>query len=190
MSKKIMGLPLPVWLGVAAAGLLLGIYLRHRGTQGSVGSQTAFPTSDPNAGLSTASGDIGSAISGGGVAPAGSGYDPSTEQALLQGLQGGIDQNTAAVGNLVDAIGALLYNVPSSAGSGSSAVGSSTSPNPGGPMILASSTPTKAKAVPKPATKAPAKSPAKIVYATYKKNVKLKAGQTIHYKKGKGYYAA
>jgi hypothetical protein len=47
-------------------------------------------------------------------------------------------------------------------------------------------TPT-AKRVAKPAAKGIAR---KVPYFTYKRNVKLHAGQTLHYTRGRGYYAA
>lgn len=42
----------------------------------------------------------------------------------------------------------------------------------------------------KTAAKKAIAAPAKITYQTYKKDVKLRAGQTLHFTKGKGYYAA
>lgn len=183
MKTKIMGLPLPVWLGVAAAGLLLGLYLRSRTrTSTAVGSGTSYPTSDPNAGYAS---DIGSAVSGGGVAPTPSGYDPATTNSLLAGLGSSIDQNTATEGNLVDAIGSLIYNVPSSAGSGSSVTGGQAR-NP----VTSTSTTPKTKRQPATKTKAPSGSPKKIHYFTRRKDVTLAHGQSVHFTKGKGYYAA
>lgn len=187
MSKKLLGLPLPVWLGVAAAGLLLGIYLRRRSsTSTATGSSTSFPTSDPNAGTSAASGDIGSALAGGGVAPTGSGYDPTTQNNLLAGIGTSIDAETQAISGLADALGVFAYNIPSSAGGGSSVIGQDSSH----PLITSTYPAPKPKAQPAAKAKAPAAAPAKVTYFTLKKNVKLKQGQTIHYTPKKGYYAA
>jgi hypothetical protein len=176
-GKKIMGLPLPVWLGVAAAGLLLGIYLRRKG---SSTSSTLLPAPTPVAD----SGSITGGVSGGGVAPAAPGIDPSTLSELLAGnasLGGSLDSNTAAQGSLIDAIGQLVYNIGSSAGSGSSAQGAQPS-NP-----LSSSTPAKAPAA---VAKTAPKAPTKVTYYTYKKNVPLPKGTSLHFTSGKGYYAA
>lgn len=54
------------------------------------------------------------------------------------------------------------------------------------PKTSVSSTTTASKT----AAKKAASTPKKITYYTYKKNVPLKAGQTLHFTKGKGYYAA
>lgn len=198
MQKKLMGLPLPVWLGVAAAGLLLGLYLRHRSSQGTIASATAAPLSDPNAGLGSSTGDIGSAVSGGGVAPPSSGFDPTTMDNLLQGIASGFAQQSSSEQNLVDAIGSLVYSIPSSGGSGASAPGSDTSL----PWISYDpyTTPTVKKKAPTPSKpKAPARAPAK--FYTYKPGKapagkkaqqapKAPKGKTLHYAKGKGYYYA
>ena len=58
-------------------------------------------------------------------------------------------------------------------------------PTPGALTGGVTPTTTVAKAPPAPAPK-----PKAITYYTYKKNVPLKKGETLHFAKGKGYYAA
>lgn len=179
-GKKFMGLPVVVWLGVAAAGLLLGIYLRSRGGGGS---------SEPTSGWQPITlpgfpeqGSITDAVAGGGVAPAGAGLDPAIMNDLFTGQaeQGqAITTLTTHVDGLVDSIGSLVYAIPSSGGSGASATGNAPAQKP--PPIKTATKPAPKKPLPKP------KPPAK--YWTYKKDVKLGKGQTLKFTAGKGYYA-
>lgn len=185
-GKKIMGLPLAVWLGVAAGGLLLGIYLRRKGGSQStaIGAATSFPLSDPNAGLSSS---LDSGIAGGGISPAsGAGVDPSVFSDLIVN-EGAV---AAQLGSLTDAIGQLVYNVPSSGGAGASGSGKDpylTTTESSAPAAPAVQPPT-----PKPLPKVVARRPPApaVRYYTYKRNVPLVGGKTLHFTKGKGYYAA
>lgn len=188
-GKKIMGLPLYVWLGVAAGGLLLGIYLRRKGSSSGTGAAaTSYPISLPPS-VSSDPGSIDNGVAGGGLPkPSVNTYDPSTVNDLLAGLSYH-DGTTAALTEqtrgLTDAIGSLVFSMGSSGGSGASAAGNgNTSP--------VTNTPTKPKSQPKPPTKKPAAAkPTAVVpihYFTYKKDVPLKKGQTLHFSAGKGYY--
>lgn len=123
-----MGLPAYVWLGAAAVGLLVGLYLRSRGsstTTTNVG--TAVPAT-----TATDTGDFGNATAGGSIAPAGTGLDPGTVAALLGGDSSGGDSPLAdSINNLAATIlggGVAAPQIASSAGSGSSAVGKAASP--------------------------------------------------------------
>lgn len=207
-GKKIMGLPVTVWLGVAAAGLLLGLWLRRRGSSSTdAGSQTSYPLSVP-APISQAPGSLDNAVAGGGLSPATStGVDPT----VFNDLIGTETSMIGKLGDMADAIGALAFNVGSSGGSGASGEGkvpdaapfASSAPlqpapapdNPDSPVKAPPPPPTPAKAklpqVKKPAPRPPAKvTSTPTHYFTYKKNVKLGRNQTVHFTKGKGYYAA
>lgn len=183
-GKKIMGLPVVVWMGVAAAGLLLGIYLRRKGSSsGTVASTTSYPLSTTVPGTTDLSGLTG-AVAGGGLAQGStvSAIDPQTLNDLLSGqasVTGAEQVLTEQTQGLTDAIGSLVFSMPSSGGSGASAAGQKTSP------LSTSTKPVKTKA---PAAKAKAITP--VHYYTYKKDVALLKGQTLHFASGKGYYGA
>lgn len=140
LKKKVGGLPLYVWLGVAVVGFGVGLYLRRRG--GTAGPQTAAPV-----GVPTDQGSLTNGAAGGGVAPGSNGFDPSVFQdwlsQQLQPLQnaadwarGTIQQNEAGVAAATDQISQLqseidalvggggpVANVGSSGGSGASGTG-------------------------------------------------------------------
>lgn len=189
MNARPLGLPMKVWIGVAAAGLVLGLWLRHRSSSsGTAASATSIPVNLP-ATVTSPQGSIDNGVAGGGLpGPTVNTYDPSTTNDLLAGLAAstGAEQVlTEQTQGLTDAIGSLVFSMGSSAGSGSSVVGTGTHPNNGakhlggpmGPDVLPTKTP-----APKHVTVQP------IHYYTYKKDVPLKKGQTIHFSAGRGYY--
>ena len=156
-----MGLPVYVWLGVAAAGLLLGIYLRRSGSGSSEPTSGMIPITlpglDPGASLTDA-------IAGGGVGGSGWGTDPAITNDLLSGQaeQGqALTTLTTHVDGLIDSIGSLVYSVPSSGGSGASATGNAPAPTQSSP--ISSSTPAPKNVAPKSPTRyytyAPGKAP-------------------------------
>lgn len=182
-GKKLLGLPLYVWLGAAAAGLLLGLYLRSRAKSAAANTSTAGGGTAVPVNLPTDQGNIATGAAGGGVAPASPGFDPATVAALLGGQFDDLTQ-LAAVGteasvtnganalslasDAVNYLGAAVLNIPSSGGSGASVVGKVTQPAPAvlspqkkvpvpAPVkVVAAAKPAKV-AAPKPAPKAPAK---------------------------------
>jgi hypothetical protein len=190
-GKQIGGLSWKIWVGVAIAGLALGIYLRKRGgTSTDVGAATSYPLSIQQ----PSTGTLDGAVAGGGINSAAPAIDPSTLNDLLAGnasLSAAEQTLIEQTQGLTDAIGTLVYNVGSSGGSGSSADGNS--PNPTVPPYSTATKPVqKTPAVSKPAAKAvpaPAKQPPARYY-TYKNQVKLGKGQSLHFTSGKGYYAA
>lgn len=159
MSKKLMGLPVPVWIGVAVGGLLLGLYLRHRASSSSGGTdQTSAPplSTSPSGGTGD-SGSITGGVAGGGVAPASPGIDPATVQNLLSGYANVITGEQQQEQNLTDLVGALIYQIGSSGGSGASGGnGGGGSPSP------TTSPPPVTKPQPTPKVKVPAAAPAKL----------------------------
>lgn len=133
-GKKIAGISVYIWLGVVAGGLLLGIYLRRKGSSGSgnIAANSSYPISDPGAGTSgdPFTGLSGSSV-GGSTAPDTSAIDPSTMGDLLNGLatETAAEQAlTEQVAGLTDAFGSLVFQVGSSAGSGSSHKGKKSQP--------------------------------------------------------------
>jgi hypothetical protein len=188
MNGKLMGLSPKVWIGVAIGGLVLGLWLRHRSSSsGTLASASAIPVSIP-ATVSSPLGSIDNGVAGGGLPGSTvNTFDPSTANDLLAGLAShtGAEQAlTEQTAGLTDAIGSLVFSMPSSAGSGSSAAGN-------GNVSPVTNTPTKPVAAKASPAKAPAKkvtTVAPIHYYTYKKDVPLKKGQTLHFATGKGYY--
>ena len=180
LTVKHGGLPTWAWLAIGAAGIGVGLWLRRRMTSSSaagsvVSSAAPSGTSYP---------DLTAAGAGGGVAAPSSttgGYAPSDLIGAYE--QGGTDAaaNFANALNLVQSLqGALGGGVGVSGVTASSGGYQTPSAPPPGPSPVKSSTTT---AIAK-AAKAPTR------YYTYKKNVPLAAGQTLHFTKGKGYYAA
>lgn len=187
MDKKLGGLSMKVWIGVAIAGLAVGLYLRHRAANST--STIASTSSQPLSTSVPTSGDIGTALAGGGVSPAPAALDTGTVNDLLAGQAAqsqSEDALTQGIGGLVDAIGTLVYNVGSSAGAGAAPNVTnnyySTATKPKGKTAPAAKKPVAA-AKPKPKA-APAH------YYTRKSEVKLAKGQTLHFASGKGYYGA
>lgn len=182
--------PLPAWAWLAI--LAVGVYLYSKRTVSAAGVQTQSvqaATPDSSSGL------VPSAGSGaGGV---------SSTDALLQayGQQGSelLSALANSEANVTQLAGQqLAYNASQTTnGVVDTSTGANVASQPGGSnaptfafsfpgvtnaAVKATSTVT---AVKKAAT--PAKPPS---YSTYKRNVQLKAGQTVHFASGKGYYAA
>lgn len=192
MSKKVAGLPLYIWIGAAVGGLFLGLWLRSRSQAGTVAG-AAVPVATTGTGnvVPIDTGSLTSALAGGGVAPASPGLDPALLSDLMSGFYSSTNTlassgESAAVaaqanaltlaGDSQDRVLTLATNIASSAGAGSSSVGKG------------SSQPLVAKPAPKPPTKKVAAAP--VTHYTYKTQVPVKKGQTVHYTTGKGYYAA
>jgi hypothetical protein len=192
MTGKLMGLSPKVWIGVAIGGLVLGLWLRHRSSSsGTLASASAIPVDLP-ATVSSPMGSIDNGVAGGGLpSPSVNTFDPSTVSDLLAGLASstGAEQVlTEQTQGLTDAIGSLVFAMPSSAGAGSSAAGN-------GNVNPVTNTPTQPVATRAPAAvtkKPPVKKKTTTVqplhYYTYKKDVPLKKGQTLHFSAGRGYY--
>ena len=172
LSKKLGPFPTYVWLALGV--VILGyLYYRHRQAAGTSSSLTA---GGMNQSLTPSSVYV-PAQSGGstsGTDTGGSSSSPNTfptdyaSQTDLQNAIDTIDNNTAS------AIASITFPQPNI---------NITSP----PAVVQQSTTASKTAAKKAATVA---APKKITYYTYKKNVPLKAGQTLHFASGKGYYAA
>lgn len=178
--------PLPVWLwAVVILGAFLAWQHFHKGTDTAApGASTSDQTPVTNGG--DASSDVG--VAGGG-SPASNVNDGLLSQ--LSGMQSSVDALTAQVQSMP----AFSSDI-GTAGSGSTIPndGSSISlPTQGPPGDTGATGPRGPAGKQAPVVKPPAakaKAPAKIRYYTLKKNVPLKKGQTLHYTKGRGYYAA
>lgn len=186
-TRKIGPLPAWAWLAILA----VGVYLYSKRGSGATVQASTVQASTPD----SSSGLVPSAGSGsGGVA--------STD-ALLQayGQQGSelLSALANSEANVTQLAGQqLAYNASQTTnGAIDTSAGANVSPQPGGsnapyirfifqPAEKAAASATKtATTVKKAAT--PAKPP---TYSTYKRNVKVGAGQTVHFATGKGYYAA
>lgn len=182
--------PLPVWLW---AVVILGAFLAWQHFRGGGDTAVGASTSDqtPVTTGGDASSDVG--VAGGG-SPASNVNDGLLSQ--LSGMQSSVDALTAQVQSMP-----AFSSDAGTAGSGSTIPndGSMFMDNQGPPGGLPEAGPPgpagprgpagkQAPVVKPPAAKA--KAPAKIRYYTLKKNVPLKKGQTLHYTKGRGYYAA
>jgi hypothetical protein len=185
--------PLPVW---AWAAVLLGAFLAYNHFHSSSSSTSTSSTGAGGSSTGTTdtttdttpvtSGDSSSDTgTGGGGGSASNVNDELLSQ--LSGFQSSIDSLTAAV-QQSDGTGGLP-------GSGNIDWGI-----PGGVEIAATpgtipSSSASPPAAPKPTAKVPPKPAAKVVpkkitYYTLKKNVPIGPGQSLHFTKGKGYYAA
>ena len=170
LSKKLGPFPTYVWLALGV--VILGyLYYRHRQSSGTAlaaggMNQTLTPSNVyvPAQSAGTTSGsDTGSGSDSPNTFP--TDYATQTD---LQNAIDTIDNNTAG------AIAAITFPQPNI---------NITSP----PAVVQQTTTASKTAAKKAAT---ATAPKKITYYSYKKNVPLKAGQTIHYTAKKGYYAA
>ena len=177
--------PLPVW---AWAAVILGLYYAYTklGKSSPAAAPVSAPTTtDPNQTPVSADTSV-PASSGGGGSPSSNLNDTLLSQ--LSGFQSSIDQLTAAVQTTA------AFDNPGSSGSipwGNQPITGLIPGTPGGtvnpnvsPPPYASSTPAGQKPAPVVRKAAPVR------YYTYKKNVPLNRGQTLHFTKGKGYYAA
>lgn len=113
LGKKMGGLPVGVWLAVAALGVGLGLYLRHRAANSSA---TTIDSGGSSLGGVPTTGDVGAATAGGGVAAPSSGLDPNLE-ALLANSQ------SALVASQQTASDLAAYSVGQATGLGAQALG-------------------------------------------------------------------
>lgn len=168
LTKKVG--PFPVYVYLIGVGIVvLYLYYRHRNSSGGSNStpgslnQSVIPSGVV---VPQSQGSSGSDSSQGGTSNA---VDFPSDYATQTDLQNAIDSinnNTAAT------IASITFPQPNI--------------NITVPKSSVASTTTKSKTAAKKAV-APTK---KIKYSTYKKDVHLKAGQTLHFTKGRGYYAA
>lgn len=196
LKRKLGPLPLYAWVGVAV--LLIGYFLFFRkGTGGDNATAASIPvvsTPDQQAGLVPSAGspaDNGSSTSDY-LATLGHTND-TLVSALLQG-----EQNVVALAQTQQYALASQTAVPAIDNSNGSVV----SQAPGGSnapvvnYVFPSVTGTVGSAATNTATKAGAtastakKAATPVKYQTYKRDVTLKSGQTVHFAAGKGYYAA
>lgn len=171
LTKKVG--PFPVYVYLIGVGIVvLYLYYRHRSANGG---------SDSTAGSLNQS-----VIPSGVVIPQSSGSSGGSSSDNSQGVSSPVDFPTdyATQTDLANAIDSIDSSTAAS-------IAAITFPQPNinitVPKSSVSSTTTASKTAAKKAASTPAK---KITYYTYKKNVPLKAGQTLHFKKGSGYYAA
>jgi len=171
LSKKMGPFPTYVWLilGVVILGFL---YYRHRNASGGgiAAPGSANQSLTPNnvyvpaqSAGSTSGSDTGSGSDSPNTFPT----DYATETDLSNAIDS-INNSTA------QAIAGITFPSPTV----------NVTPPPATVIEKTTASKTAAKVA------ATAAAPKKITYYTYKKNVPLKAGQTLHFTSGKGYYAA
>lgn len=183
LSKKIG--PFPLWSLIVIAVVLIGFIILRKRSSGS----TNATTDNASGFLSPNVQPIDNAQAGQpsmNSAPA-SGLDQSTLDALTSAI--GASQPTDYVtktdlsGQLNDLQDSLSADIASATfpGAGSSPLKTTTTAaKPQASKPTATPTKKTTASAPKPAVK----------YYTYKKDVPLKKGQTLHFTTGKGYYAA
>ena len=191
LTRKVGPLPLWAWFAILAVGVFFFYSRKGSGSQVQASTvQAATPE--------TSSGLVPSAGSSGG----GSGSDQATSDLLsAYGSQQSslLDALTASESNLMQlAQSQLAYNASQTTnGAVDTSTGANAGSQPGGsnaptfnfsfPGITNATSTTKAGAAKAKAAATPSKPP---TYSTYKRNVTLKPGQTVHFRTGKGYYAA
>lgn len=185
LTRKLGGLPVWAWGLIAVAGLAAGIYLKRRSTNASGALATGSTPSVDNTGTTSYpdfSGATAGGSSGGGTPAPAQGIDPAQYvNDVLSSFQGGAANALANFQNGVS----LGQQFPiTSGGNGAGVSPSSQVPAPAQVPAGVASTPHST------ATSIGKAAPSPIRYYTYKKNVPLATGQTLHYTKGKGYYAA
>jgi hypothetical protein len=114
-GKKLMGLPTYVWVGVVAAGLLLGLYLRSKGSSSSTAASPAVDTSSTPASLDSGdpfAGLAGSSVGGTSAADVDTGFSDLLNALSLQSSD--TEALTAQLGSLFTPVG----QVASSGGAG------------------------------------------------------------------------
>lgn len=193
MKRKLGGLPLYVWAGVLAGGLLLGLYLRSRSSSSSDGAYGSDGSSGGGGFAGYPVGDFGSNAGGGGVSPDyGAGVPSDFAAALTSGLLGqsellgGIatnatdgaltlaDRDADRAHELTSQMAGLIVNVPSSS--------AGAAPQPAAVRTATG---------PKPAPKKPAAPVRYYTFAHGKAPKGRKADEApkgAKYKPGKGYY--
>lgn len=81
LTRKIGPLPLWAWVGIAAAGIVAGIYLRRRIGQSASSQSSQVPAAGGTGSPGSSYPDVGGAVSGGGtgsgIAPVAAGIDPT-----------------------------------------------------------------------------------------------------------------
>lgn len=198
LKRKVGPLPLYAWVVVAV--LLVGYFLFFR--KGSAAAQTAPETAADIPVQSAADQATGLVPSAGSSADTGSSTSDllaayGAENSNLTGALLQTQQNVIALAQAQQsALAATTAVVPNEHSDFAQII-----PQPGGPNAPMISYPSPATStVTKPVVKAAttvksAGSTAKtaatpVKYQTYKRDVVLKAGQTVHFKTGSGYYAA
>jgi hypothetical protein len=176
LSKKRGPFPTYVWAIIGAVIVLGYIYYRRKKNTSSTSAGSLDQTVIPSGVISPNQND---GASGGTTSDSGSpNVFPSdyASQTDLATAVGAIEDNTAS------AIAAITFPQPQPTPSNPTPVNVTlTVPTS---KVSQSTTTSKTAAKKAAATSAPTK------YYTYKKNVPLKAGQSIHYTAKKGYYAA
>lgn len=175
LTKKVGPLPLYVYL-IGVGIVVLYLYYRHRNSSGSTsdaGSQNQQVI--PSGIVVPQQGGGGSTDSGGGnggvvQSPVDFPTDYATQTDLANAIDA-VNNNTAA------AVAGITFPQPTV---------NITVPNQ---TVHRTTTKTKQAAKKHAVTQTKTK-PATHKYYTYKKNVPLRAGQTLHFTRGKGYYAA
>jgi hypothetical protein len=187
LGRKFVGLPLWAW-GAVVLVLGAGYYIYRRRASSTSGTSGAGTSNEP------AGSDYVPSSSPVDAAQAG---QPSTNSApgaslspdVLTSLLGPDSALVTALDQLVGAQPAPEYNPPPPSTGGVTPVPITISvATPGATHGLVPTT-TAAAHPASPAKPAIKSAPAKVTYFTYKKDVKLKSGQTLGYTAGKGYYA-
>jgi len=169
LKKNLGPFPTYVWLIIGGLIVLVYLYYRHSKNQTSAAgseNQQIIPSGivvpPPSNSGQTSSGDSSGGVSS---SPVDFPYDYVTNTDLQSGLDNLHNQVAADIGSITFPQPTVNITVPHSA--------------------IASTT-TKSKQA---AKKASATTTKKIQYFTYKRQVRLKPGQTIHYARNRGYYA-
>lgn len=194
ISKKLGPFPRWVWL---LLGLLVAVFVFRRMRGGSGGSVQATPTQS----LVTSSPDaqMGAVPSAG--APGDTGQTTSDLVSALGGQQASLLQALEAQSQDVLALAQsqiAAAQTQTSLGSFNTQTQPATAPQPGGsnapaivyvsPTVYTSPGGSASPPSPAPVKASSTSTPTK--FYTYKRDVKLASGQTVHFRSGRGYYAA
>lgn len=197
LKKKLGPLPLYAWVGIAVLVIGYFMFFRKSASGGSNETSAGIPVSaspDQQAGLVPSAGSPSD--NGGSTSDLLSALGSSNDSLLGALLQ--TQQNVVALAQTQQAALAGQTAVPAIDNSNGSVV----SQAPGGSnapvvnYVFPSVTGTVGSAATNTATKAGAtastakKAATPVKYQTYKRDVILKAGQTVHFASGHGYYAA
>jgi hypothetical protein len=116
VGRRVLGMPLWVWIAAGAGGLLIGLYLRRKAA-GTAPAQTAGDTSGD------LGGGLGDAATGAGASPSDNGLGSSSVD-----LQGFLDASGAQQENFLGSLTDLISSMQTSANGGEGLLGDTPIP--------------------------------------------------------------